>query len=84
MMYAPVDMDRRASDQGQAVHPVANKGREPYGQSRLQVRPIQEANINAVLTKELFHFQLPAANISIPASQPQGFPPGCPRPCNHA
>jgi hypothetical protein len=35
-----------------------------------------EANVNAVLTEELFHFQLPAANIvSVPAGQPQGFYP---------
>jgi hypothetical protein len=34
----------------------------------------QEANINAVLTEELFQFQLPAAiTVSIPAGQPHGF-----------
>jgi hypothetical protein len=35
---------------------------------------VPEANVNAVLTEELFHFQLPAANIiSVPVSK--AFPP---------
>jgi hypothetical protein len=40
------------------------------------VRLVQEAIINAVLTEEMFQFQLPAANtISDPISQPQDFSP---------
>jgi hypothetical protein len=40
------------------------------------VRLVQEANINAVLTEELFHFQLPATNtITGPISQPQCLSP---------
>jgi hypothetical protein len=32
---------------------------------------IEDANINAVLTEELFQFQLPAAKtVSVPAGQP--------------
>jgi hypothetical protein len=35
---------------------------------------VQEANINAMLTEELFQFQLPAANtIGVPKCKPQGF-----------
>jgi hypothetical protein len=35
---------------------------------------VEEAYINAVLTEELFQFQLPAANtVGVPACQPQGF-----------
>jgi hypothetical protein len=57
------------------VRPVANIIREPYGPTRLKVRLVQEANINAVLVEKLFQFQLPAANtVSFPMSQPQGFP----------
>jgi hypothetical protein len=35
---------------------------------------VEEANINAALTEELFQFQLPSANtVSVPACQPQVF-----------
>jgi hypothetical protein len=58
--------------------------REPYGPTRLKVRLVQEADINAVLSEELFQFQLPAAiTISVPISQPQGLSPVSPRPHSH-
>jgi hypothetical protein len=40
------------------------------------MRLVQEANNNAVLTEELFQFQLPAVStIIVSISQPQGFNP---------
>jgi hypothetical protein len=46
---------------------------------------VEEANVNAVLTEELFQLQLPAANTaSVPAGQPQGSIPGSPMPRRHA
>jgi hypothetical protein len=43
------------------------------------MRLVQEADINAVLTDELFQLQLFAANtISVTTRQPQGFSPVCP------
>jgi hypothetical protein len=49
---------------------------EPCGPILLKVRLVQEADVNAVLTEELFQFHLSAANsVSVPLSQPQAFPP---------
>jgi hypothetical protein len=62
MIYGSAEKDRCASPPGSGCRSVANKVREPYGPVRLKVRLIQETNINAVLTEQLFQFQLFAAN----------------------
>jgi hypothetical protein len=74
MIYALVDKDHHATTRSGSVRPVANVVREPYDPLRHEVGLVEEAYINAVLTEELFHFQLPVSNtINVPAGQPQVF-----------
>jgi hypothetical protein len=64
-----MDKHRRASTTSGEGRPVANVVREPYGPYHLEVCLVEETNINAVLTEELFQMQLPADDtVSIPAA----------------
>lgn len=72
MIYAFADKERCASSQSRTVRWIVSELQVPR---RLEVRLVQEANINAVLSRELSLFRLPVANIvSISSGQPQVFP----------
>lgn len=40
---------------------MSNAALEPYGHPRLDVRLVQEAHMDAMLTEKLFSFTIPAA-----------------------
>jgi hypothetical protein len=81
MIYASINKGHQASFPIREVRPTANIVSEPYCPSRLNVRPIREANINAVLTQELVQFQLLAAKTnSVPNMPGAKLSPVCTRP----
>jgi hypothetical protein len=60
MFYACADKVCCAFTHSRAVHSVPHVVRENHGPNRIKVRFVQEADINTVLTEELFQLQLPA------------------------
>jgi hypothetical protein len=74
ILYAPSDQNSCSAALRRTVCSVANKVCEPKGLPWIEMRLIQEADVDAVLCEKMIQHDLLTTNAAgVPECEPQGF-----------